>query len=83
MVRVVDTAPNYVLNNIRMANLINYVDLVNDNDAELALSFTYKGISGLGNQGTTRSAVPIVYRAIHPSQLGRLDLDSSSSSDPR
>lgn len=82
VVRVVDTAPNYVLNNIRMANLINYVDLVNDNDAELALSFTYKGISGLGNQGTTRSAVPIVYRAIHPSQLGRLDLDSSSSSDP-
>ena len=82
VVRVVDTAPNYVLNNISMANLINYVDLVNDNDAELALSFTYKGISGLGNQGTTRSAVPTVYRAIHPSQLGRLDLDSSSSSDP-
>lgn len=81
VVRVLDTPPNYILKNINAANLVDYVDLVNDNDAELAISYTYKGISGLGDQGSG-TAVPIVYRFVHPSQLGRVDLDASSSSDP-
>jgi hypothetical protein len=61
--------------------LVDYVDLVNDNYAELALSYTYKGISGLGDQGSG-SAVPLIYRSVHPSHLGKVDLDSSSASDP-
>ena len=81
VVRVLDTPPNYILKNINAANLVDYVDLVNDNDAELALSYTYKGVSGLGDQGSG-TAVPIVYRFVHPSHLGRVDLDASSSSDP-
>lgn len=79
--RVIDTPPNYILKNINTANLVDYVDLVNDNDAELALSYTYKGISGLGDQGSG-SAVPLIYRSVHPSHLGKVDLDSSSASDP-
>ena len=79
--RVIDTAPDYILKSINSANLVDYVDLVNDNDAELALSYTYKGISGLGDQGNG-TAVPIIYRSVHPSHLGRVDLDSSSASDP-
>ena len=79
--RVIDTAPDYILKSINTANLVDYVDLVNDNDAELALSYTYKGISGLGDQGSG-TAVPIIYRSVHPSHLGRVDLDSSSASDP-
>ena len=79
--RVIDTPPNYILKNINAANLVDYVDLVNDNDAELALSYTYKGISGLGDQGSG-SSVPIIYRHVHPSHLGKVDLDASSSSDP-
>lgn len=81
VVRVIDTPPNYILKNINATNLVDYVDLVNDNDAELALSFTYKGVSGLGDQGSG-SAVPLIYRAVHPSHLGKVDLDSSSASDP-
>ena len=81
VVRVIDTSPTYILNNINATNLVDYVNLVNDNDAELALSYTYKGISGLGEQGSG-TAVPIIYRSIHPSHLGRIDLDSSSASDP-
>lgn len=81
VVRVIDTAPNYILKNINAANLVDYVDLVNDNDAELALSYTYKGVSGLGDQGSGKS-VPPIYRSIHPSHLGRVDLDASSASDP-
>ena len=54
--RVIDTPPNYILKNINAANLVDYVDLVNDNDAELALAYTYKGISGLGDARTERTA---------------------------
>ena len=79
--RVIDTPPNYILKNINAANLVDYVDLVNDNDAELALAYTYKGISGLGDQGSG-SAVPLIYRSVDPSHLGKVDLDSSSASDP-
>ena len=79
--RVIDIPPNYILKNINAANLVDYVDLVNDNDAELALSYTYKGISGLGDQGSG-SAVPLIYRSVDPSHLGKVDLDSSSASDP-
>lgn len=83
VVRAIDISPNYILNSINsieLSNLISFVDLVNDNDAELALSYTYKGISGLGENGS--SAVPGIYRTVHPSQLGRVDLDSSPNSDP-
>ena len=79
--RVIDTPPNYILKNINAANLVDYVDLVNDNDAENALSYTYKGVSGLGDQGSG-SAVPLIYRSVDPSHLGKVDLDSSSASDP-
>lgn len=81
VLRAIRTAPDYILTVINNSNLISYVNAVNDNDAELALEYTYKGISGLGDQGAG-SAVPIIYRTIHPSHLGRVDLDSSSSSDP-
>lgn len=75
------TSPNYILSTINTCKLVNYVDLVNDNDAVTALSYTYKGISGLGDQGAG-TAIPIAYRSVHPSHLGRVDLDSSSASDP-
>lgn len=81
VLRVINTAPNYILKNINASNLVDYVDLANDNDAELALSFTVKGISGLGDQGSEDS-VPIIYRSVHPSYLGRIDLNTSSASDP-
>ena len=81
VVRVINTAPNYIIKNINASNLVEYVDLANDNDAELALAFTYKGISGLGDQGSEDS-VPLIYRAVHPSHLGRVDLNTSSASDP-
>ena len=74
--------PFYILNNVSsstMSNLISYRDLVNDNDATAALKYTYKGISGLGEDG---ASIQPMYRYVDPSHIGILDLDSSSVSDP-
>ncbi len=76
------TQPFYILNNVSsatMSNLISYRDLVNDNDATAALKYTYKGISGLGEDG---ASIQPMYRYVDPSHIGILDLDSSSVSDP-
>jgi len=74
------THPLYVINQImNMSNLIEYRDMVNDNDASIAIKFTYKGISGLGENGTS---VQRNYRLVDPSHAGILDLDSSTTSDP-
>lgn len=80
IVSAVYISPMYVINNIiGMSNLISYDDLVNDNDGAQALKFSYKGISGLGEDGV---AIQDVYRYVDTSHLGILDLDTSSASDP-
>lgn len=76
----INTAPMYVIKNIiNMSNLIAYRDLVNDNDGLMALKFTYKGISGLGDNGTS---IQESYKYVDASHIGILDLDSSTTSDP-
>jgi hypothetical protein len=52
--------------------------MVNDNDATVALKYTYKGISGLGEDGTS---IQRNYRYVDPTHAGILDLDASSASD--
>lgn len=80
VIQAIYTQPLYILNNIStMSNLVAYRDLVNDNDAMVALKYTYKGISGLGEDG---SSVQPIYRYVDPSHVGILDLDTSSGSDP-
>ena len=44
-----------------------------------ALKYTYKGISGLGEDG---ASVQPIYRYVDPTHVGILDLDASSNSDP-
>ena len=74
------THPMYVINNIiNMSNLISYRDLVNDLDSTQAIKYTYKGISGLGENKTE---IQQTYRYVDPSHAGILDLDSSTTSDP-
>ena len=74
------TFPDYLLKAIAKDSLVNSRDNVNDMDAFLALKFSYKGISGLGEN--KNSSIPAGYRQVHPTQLGRIDLDSSSANDP-
>lgn len=78
--RAVKIHPMYIINRIiNKNNLIAYRDMVNDNDATTALKWTFKGVSGLGENGTS---IQQIYRFVDPSHAGILDLDSSTTSDP-
>ena len=80
VIQAVYTTPLYIINTIStMSNLFAYRDLINDNDATTALKYTYKGISGLGEDG---GSVQPIYRYVDPTHVGILDLDASSNSDP-
>lgn len=85
------TSPEYLLNAIAQDKVVAYKDMVNDNDAMTALQYTYKGISGLGDQGSTakkkkqksrKAAVPIGFKLVQPTQIGITDMDTSSPGDP-
>ena len=78
--KAIFTAPLFLLGAITKCKLINYRNMVNDMDSITALKFTYKGISGLGEKSS--NSIPDIYRTIDPSHLGRVDLDSSSPTDP-
>lgn len=77
--KAIQIPPMYLINAITRCQLVNYKDCVNDLDAITALKYTYKGISGIGEKS---NAISSAYRSIHPSHLGRVDIDSSSNSDP-
>lgn len=80
--QAVYTNPMMILQKISsasMSNLVSYRDLVNDLDSMVALKYTYKGISGLGEDG---ASIQPIYRYVDPSHIGILDLDASSASDP-
>lgn len=77
--KAIQISPMYLINSISKCQLVNYKDCVNDIDAITALKYTYKGVSGIGEKA---NAISNAYRSIHPSHLGRVDIDSSSNSDP-
>ena len=78
--RWIYTAPDFLIDRIIKDKLVMFRENVNDDDAFNALQFSYKGISGLGEQkGAT---IPDTYRQVYPSHLGKVDIDTSSASDP-
>ena len=78
--RYVTTRPTYLLESIIKCKLISYNNLVNDLDALIALKYTYKGLSGIGDSNS--QSVSTDQRSTHISQMGILDMDSSPKSDP-
>lgn len=78
--KAIYTFPDFLLKQISKDSLVNYNNSVNDMDAITALKFTYKGVSGVGDGNT--ASIPVNYRQVHPTHLGRLDLDSSTANDP-
>lgn len=77
--KAIITHPMYLVNAISSCKLINYRNFVGDLDAMVALKFTYKGLAGIGENN---NSMPNIYRAVNPSHLGIIDLDSSSAGDP-
>lgn len=83
IVSAIYTTPMYLIRRLLMdCKMISCSDLVNENDAILASSYTLKGISGLGDQKDKPNAISPIYRMIHPSHLFIYDLESSTNSDP-
>lgn len=74
--RYIDVEPDFLLNYISKDKLVSYRNSVNDNDGITCLKYSYKGTQGI------ESNPPDAYRRIKPSHIGRVDLDSSSASDP-
>lgn len=77
--RAVNIRPNYLLTAITKCKFINYRNMVNDMDSIIAIKFTYKGISGIGEK---TNQVSQIYRNVDISHIGRIDPDTSSNSDP-
>lgn len=72
--------PTEIINKLVKSPLLRYDDTVNDMDFFNALKYSSKGPSSLGEGGS--GSISIRYRGIHPSHVGRLDLNTCSSSDP-
>lgn len=78
--RYIYVEPTFLIDRIVKDKLVGFRNSVNDNDAITALKYSYKGVSGLGEQ--RGSTIPDKYRYVHHSHLGRVDLDASSATDP-
>ena len=78
--KAIRTDPNFLLVAITKSKMVSYRNMVSDMDSMQALKFTYKGVSGLGEN--SNQSIPDIYRSIHPSHLGKVDLDSSSDGNP-
>lgn len=77
--RAVNIRPDYLLSSITKQKFINYRNMVNDMDSIIAIKYTNKGISGIGEK---TNQVSQIYRNVDISHIGRLDPDTSSNSDP-
>lgn len=78
--KAIRTDPNFLLVAITKSKMVSYRNMVSDMDSMQALKFTYKGVSGLGEN--SNQSIPHIYRSIHPSHIGRVDLDASSDGNP-
>ena len=78
--KAIRTDPNYLLVTITKSKMVSYRNMVSDMDSMQALKFTYKGVSGLGEN--SNQSIPDIYRSIHPSHIGKVDLDASSDGNP-
>lgn len=70
----------FILDSLKRSNLVSYKNGVNDDDTFAVLKYTFKGVSGIGENKA--SAVPVKYRLANPSHIGKVDCDTSPAGDP-
>lgn len=78
--KAINIPPNYLLTQISKCSLVNYNNLVNEDDGMASIKMSYKGISGIGEKNVNN--VSDNQRRIHPSNMGIIDTCSSGNSDP-
>lgn len=78
--KAIRTNPNYLLTAISKCKMVSYRNMVSDMDSLIGLKFTFKGVSGLGEN--SNQSIPQIYRSVNISHLGNIDLDSSSDGNP-
>lgn len=69
-----------ILQQLYRSGLLRYDDKVNDMDFFSKLKYTIKGPNSLGNKN--KNTISIKYRGIHPSYIGKIDLNVCGNSDP-
>ena len=69
-----------LINQLYKSGLFRYDDQVNDMDFFSKLKFTLKGPNSLG--GKNNQSVSASMRGLHPSMIGRIDLNVVGTSDP-
>lgn len=75
--------PTKFIEDICKCNLVNYKNSVNDLDGIIATKYSFKDTTtGDKDAGGKSGIVPLPYKMVHPSHLGRVDIDSSPKSDP-
>lgn len=78
--RTLNINHDFILDNLKNGNLVSYKNNVNDDDIFSVLKYTFKGVSGIGENKA--SAVPVKYRLANPSHIGKVDCDTSPAGDP-
>lgn len=69
-----------IMQQLYKSGLLRFDDRINDMDFFSKLRFTLKGPNALG--GKNDNNISIKYRGIHPSYIGRIDINVCGTSDP-
>lgn len=77
--KVIYTQPMFIIQEIVKCQLVTFRNIVTDMDSLMPIKFTYKGVSGIGGKN---SSIPDHFRLLDISNMGILDPDASSPSDP-
>lgn len=73
--------PMFIISDLQTSELLRYCNTVNDCDLfNSGLKWSGRGPQALGEGN--KKTVSMYYRGIHPSQMGRLSLNTCSASDP-
>ena len=78
--QAINIRPMFLLSCIMKNSLKGFVNMVNERDSMLMLKYTIKGPSGPGDKNSKNISTTL--RRIDPTQIGIIDINSSSASDP-
>ena len=74
-------SPTIIINDLQVSELMRYNNAVNDMDIfTTALKYSNRGPSACGEGG--KKTIPVSFRGIHLSHLGKVSLNSVSAGDP-